>query len=85
MLLSWIAGVIVGIVIGLVMHFAVGGRRSAALSALAGLVGAIAGRSILGHSLPWHPHFIGGIIGAIVLALVWVFATRSRSQPAATS
>jgi len=85
MTLSWVVAIIAGIAIGLAVHSAVGGRRSAALSALAGLVGAVVGRTILGHSFHWHPHFLGSLIGAIVLAIIWVFATRGGAprQPAA--
>ena len=79
MLFSWVVGVIAGIVIGLAVHFAVGGRKSAALTALAGLLGAAVGRTILGHAFRWHPHFLGSLIGGIVLALIWVFATRGGS------
>ena len=59
--------------------------RGTALSALAGVVGAVVGRTILGHSFHWHPNFVGSLIGAIVLALIWVFATRggASGQPSA--
>ena len=44
---------------------------------LMGLVGAAIGRALLDFSFfRWHPHFLGGILGAVVLSVVWRMCMR---------
>ena len=78
-MISWLVAVIIGIVVGLLVHSVGGGGKTLALSALAGLVGAVLGRILLGHSLPWHPHTLSAALGAVVLSIIWVAATRRAS------
>jgi uncharacterized membrane protein YeaQ/YmgE (transglycosylase-associated protein family) len=79
MALSWLAGLVVGIVIGLIAHFAAGGgSKRWAGGAVAGLVGAVLGRLLLGSKMAWHPHLIGAVIGAVVVSVIWAFIARSN-------
>ncbi|MGD0110345.1 MAG: GlsB/YeaQ/YmgE family stress response membrane protein [Armatimonadota bacterium] len=77
---AWLLTLIAGIVVGVVVALALGRGSRAPFWAFiaAGLVGSAVGRLALVFSfLPWHPSFLGGAVGAIILSLVCWVAARS--------
>lgn len=76
MLLSWVAGIVVGILLGLLVPSVLRSKRPLWLSAIIGLVGALLGRLAFS-SLPIvHPRFVGAIIGGLIFTLIWAAVTR---------
>ncbi len=81
---AWLAALVAGVIVGVVIHYLIAARRRSPwwTSALAGLVGAVLGRMLLSFSfLAWHPHFLGAVLGALVLSLIWAL-TRPLAQAA---
>ncbi len=74
--MSWLAAVVIGLVVGVLVQLVIRGGESPALSAVVGLIGAVLGRHFLSHSLKWHPHALAAVIGALVLSLLWCLAVR---------
>jgi len=76
---AWLATLVAGLIVGVVLH-AVAGRRSRSTwwaAALAGLVGAAIGRVVLAFPFfTWHPRFSGGVVGALVLSAIWLGVKR---------
>ncbi len=78
---AWLATLAVGLIIGLVLR-AVAGARSRSpwwAAALVGLVGGAVGRVVLDFAFfTWHPHFTGGVLGALILSAVWLAVAGGR-------
>lgn len=81
--IAWLLTLIAGVIVGGVVAIAARGARVPFWAFIAaGLVGSAVGRPALGFSsLPWHPSFLGGVLGAIVLTLV-LWATNRGRKPA---
>jgi hypothetical protein len=82
---SWALTLAVGIALGLgVRRCLCPGRGEKGewwAAALAGLAGAAVGRLALDVSLlGWHSPFVGGVLGGLVVSLLWSAATRMRAR-----
>ena len=78
---AWLLTLIAGIIVGGVVAMAAGRGARAPFWAFiaAGVVGSLVGRLVLAFSfLPWHPSFLGGVLGAIILSRILWVATQGR-------
>jgi uncharacterized membrane protein YeaQ/YmgE (transglycosylase-associated protein family) len=77
---------IIGFVAGLIAKFIVPGRNEPSgfsLTTVLGIVGAFVA-TYLGQALGWYrageaAGLLGAVVGAIILLVIWGFATRGRS------
>jgi len=77
---AWVLTLIAGIIIGGGVAIAARGARAPFWAFIAaGVVGSTVGRLVLAFSfLPWHPSFLGGVLGAIILSRILWVATQDR-------
>jgi uncharacterized membrane protein YeaQ/YmgE (transglycosylase-associated protein family) len=82
---SFIIAIIMGLIIGAVAKFIMPGRDPGGIivTCLIGIVGSLLA-TFLGQRLGWYPPgegagFIGGVIGAIILLIIYRFVVRNRS------
>jgi uncharacterized membrane protein YeaQ/YmgE (transglycosylase-associated protein family) len=81
--------IIIGLVAGIVAKFLVPGTSNEpsgfVLTAILGIVGALVA-TYLGQAVGWYAPgqgagFIGAIVGAVIILLVWGFIARRRAAP----
>ena len=78
--------IIIGFLAGLVAKFIVPGSREPSgfiLTTILGIVGAVVA-SYLGQALGWYQPgegagFIGAVVGAIIILVIWGFVARRRA------
>ena len=78
--------IIIGLIVGVVAKFLVPGSKNEpsgfVLTAILGIVGAMVA-TFLGRALGWYgpdqeAGFIGAVVGAVIVVLVWGYVARGR-------
>lgn len=84
--MSFIIAIIMGLIIGAVAKFIMPGRDPGGIivTCLIGIVGSVLA-TFLGQRLGWYAEgegagFIGGVVGAIILLIIYRFMVRNRAS-----
>ena len=86
--MSIIWTIIIGFVAGVIAKFITPGRNEPSgfiMTTILGIVGAFVA-TWLGRAVGWYgpndgANFIGAIVGAVIVLVIWGLVTRNRAQP----